>query len=194
MEPVPPEPHGIFPGMHAGAPGSAVARRRGPIAGIRNARTVAPELVALAVLGLAGLSALRVVVIPGGEPGRPGFGAYWITLVSVVTPVLFVLGSVLLSLSRRLTWIEKTAGIAGTLPFALSFALFSQHLSGANELCASGGSSFDDRVTSSWSHCVNGPDWVTYTVDWVWTVVPVAIIVTLAALVVRRSRSGRRSA
>jgi len=166
-------------------------RRVSRTARIRNAQTVAPELLALTLLYLACFGGERQVGFPDLQYDL--LGLMWSGLLALVSPVLLIAGGWLLCLSRRLTSVAKTVGIGTALVFPLALSQVTPHLSGWNETCSSGDSvDGSGKLTSSYSYCLNGPNWVTHTVEWVWTLVPLVIMLVLGAVTVRRQNRIRR--
>jgi hypothetical protein len=154
-------------------------RQASRTARVRIAHTVAPELLALTLLYLACFAAERQFGFPGVQQERLG-------LLALASPVLLIVGGWLLCLSRRLTWVTKTVGIGTAIVFPL--ALVTHWLTGWNEICDSGSQDNGGTIVNSYSRCQNGPNGVTHTVEWIWTLAPLAILIVLVALIGHRYR------
>jgi hypothetical protein len=168
--------------------------RPGRISRLRNARTIAPELVApeLVALLLLYLVCLGWQRDLGPEPHATlAAGDYWAGLLVIASPVLLVVGGCLLSLSRRLTWVGKAGGIATAIVFPVSLMQIAPHLAGRDEECSSGEDVVKGKVVSSYSYCINGPNWVTHVVEWTWALLPLVIMVVIGVGVVIRYRRAK---
>lgn len=166
-----------------------IPRRPGRISRFRNARTIAPELVALLLLYLACFGAQRGFGPP--SEGTTPAGAFWDGLLLFASPALLIVGGCLLGFSRRLTWVGKAVGIATAIVFPVSLMQIAPHLSGWNEQCSSGSEEADGKLVSSYSYCINGPNWVTHVVEWTWTALPFVIMAAIGVVVVIRDRRAK---
>lgn len=164
-------------------------RRRGWITRIRNARTVAPELLALVLLYLACFGAQRGQG-PGSWKVTPA-GAFLDGLLIFISPVLLVAGGVLLSLSRRITWVPKAVSVVSAIFFPVSLVQIAPHLAGWHEMCDSGSSGIGGKVISSYSYCTDGPNGTTHLVEWTWVLLPLVIVAAIGMLVVIRDRRAK---
>ncbi|MDT5008595.1 MAG: hypothetical protein QOH57_212 [Mycobacterium sp.] len=169
--------------------GDVTPRRPSRISRLRNARTIAPELVALLLLYLAcfgwqrGLGPLSLDLTPAG--------AFWLGLLLFASPALLIVGGCLLGLSRRLTWVGKAVGIATAIGFPVLLMQIAPHLTGWNEECSSGSEVANGKLVSSYSYCINGPNWVTHVVEWIWTALPFVIMAAIGVVVVIRDRRAK---
>lgn len=164
-------------------------QRASRTARIRNARTVAPELLALTLLYLACFGGVRQVGFPDLQYELVGL--VWSGVLALAAPVLLIVGGWLLCLSRRLGWVAKMVGIGTAIVFPLSLTQIAPHLAGWNESCSSGDEEINGKIISSYSYCLNGPNWVTHTIEWIWNLAPFAILIALGAVTVHRYRRSR---
>jgi hypothetical protein len=120
---------------------------------IRNARTVAPELLALTLLYLTCFGGVHQVGFPDLQ--YESVGLVWSGVLALAAPILLIVGGGILCLSRRLGWVAKTVGIATAIVFPLSLNQIAPHLTGWNETCTSGDEEINGKITNSYSYCLN---------------------------------------
>jgi hypothetical protein len=164
-------------------------RRPGPISRLRDARTIAPELVALVLLYLACFGGQRG--LGPQPPATTPADAFWAGLLLFASPALLIVGGCLLGLSRRLTWVGKAVGIATAIVFPMSLMQIAPHLTGWNEQCSSGSEEANGKLVSSYSYCINGPNWVTHVVEWTWAALPFVIMAAIGVVVLIRDRRAK---
>jgi hypothetical protein len=82
-------------------------------------------------------------------------------------------------------------GIATAIVFPVSLMQIAPHLSGWNEQCSSSSEEADGKLVSSYSYCINGPNWVTHVVEWSWTALPFVIMAAIGVVVVIRDRRAK---
>ena len=170
-------------------PGQAT-ERRGLVTRIRTARSIAPELVALGLLYLGSVGAdwgSVVLDVRAHDEIVMFFGG----LLGVLSPALIVLGSYVIWLSPTPKPVEKWIAVASAILFPLVLSQISPSLPGRYETCQAGSSSGPNGLVSSYSYCLNGPNWATHTVEWTWVLVPLVLSLTLGALFLRRKRRQR---
>jgi hypothetical protein len=171
---------------------SQPTERRGVVTRIRTSQTVAPELFALGLLYLGGIGADLRSAVPDLRFGDQVIW-FFAGLLSLLAMALIVVGSFVIWLSPTPKPVEKWIAVASAILFPLALTLIAPSLPGRYESCSSGETGYKSKIISSYSYCVNGPNWVTHTVEWVWTLVPLAITLVLGTLAVRRTNRSRRA-